>query len=80
MATSSALALRARPPLEPAPRPALGAEPEPLAVVTQQFEGGAGAIAEHVDRPIQRIAREVPPADGGQPVDPVAKIHRGQGQ
>ncbi len=73
-------AVRARPPLEPTLREALGTQPEPLAVVTQQFEGSAGAVAEHVDRPIQRIAREVPPADGSQPIDPVAKIHRRQGQ
>jgi hypothetical protein len=57
--------VRARPPLQSALREALGAQPEALPIITEQFEAGAGAVAEDIDRPIQRILRETLPAPGG---------------
>jgi transposase len=73
-------AVRPRPPLQPPRGEALGAQPVTLPVITEQLEGGAGAITENVDRSIERILGEGLSAHRRQPINAFAKIDRSQGQ
>src|SRR5512138_2045635 len=52
----------------------LRTQPEALAVIAQDFEGGARAVAEDIEGAAEGIVAEEPAADGGQPINPLAKI------
>jgi hypothetical protein len=54
--------LGAGPPAQPPRGQALGAQPKPLAVVAQNLQCVAGAVAKHIDRPVQGIVLQGAPA------------------
>src|SRR2546426_11312775 len=68
------------PPVEASLREAFGAEPKALAVVEQQFERGARAIAKDKDGTVQGILSQRLSTDGGESIDPFAAVDGLQGE
>jgi hypothetical protein len=62
------------PPLEAALGEPFGAQPKPLAVVDQECERGARAVAKTVDGAAQGILAERLATEGGEAIYPFAKI------
>lgn len=62
------------PPGEAPLREALGTEPEALAIIPQELERRASAIAEDKDRPAEGIVRSHLTAHGRESIDPCAEI------
>ena len=53
---------------------AFGTEPKPLAIVGQEFERRAGAVAKDVDCAAQRILAQRLATQRGEPIDSLAEI------
>ncbi len=53
----------------------LRAQPKPLAIVRQQFEGRAGPVAKHIDGPVQGIVVPHLATECGEPVYALAEVH-----
>jgi hypothetical protein len=66
------------PPLEAARGEAFGTQPKSLAVVGQEFERLAGAVAEDIDCAAQRIFPERLTTDSGEAINPFTEIDGGQ--
>ena len=62
------------PPVEAALGEAFGAEPKPLAIVGQEFERGAGAVAKDVDRAAQGILLQRLATEGGEAIYSFAEV------
>src|SRR5713101_2565515 len=63
-----------RPPREPTLREALRTQPEALAIIEQNLEGGSRAVAEDIQGAAERIVTEHLAAHGREPIDALAKI------
>ena len=50
-------------------------QPEALAIIAQELEGGARAIAEDEDRAAERLLREHPATHGCEAINPFAEIN-----
>jgi hypothetical protein len=66
--------------VKPALREAFGAEPKALAIIGQEFQRRAGAVAKDVDRAAQRIVPQRLPTQGREAIDPLAEIDGVHGQ
>src|SRR5262245_23253721 len=62
------------PPHKAALREPLRAQPVALPVIAQDFQGGARTVAEDIECAAEGIVAEDLAADGGQPINPLAKI------
>src|SRR5713101_8695552 len=68
------------PPAEATLRKSFHAEPVALPVVEQEFEGGAGAVAEDVDGALQGVVAKTLSAHGTEAIDAFAEIDGFGGQ
>ena len=68
------------PPGEAALGKPLVAEPETLAIIQEQLQGGRLAIAEDEDGACERVVPEGLMAEPGQAIDPASKIGRLDGE
>lgn len=66
---------RLGPPAKFALREAAEAKPKPVAIVNEQFERRAGAIAENEERAGKRIFIQPRLAKGGERINPLAEVH-----
>jgi hypothetical protein len=55
-------------------RKALHAEPVTLAIIKQEFEGGAGAVSKDIDGALDGILPQALMADGAESVDAFSEI------
>ena len=69
----------AGPPGEAALRQSLQTQPKALAVVEQEFQGGARAVAEDVDGALQRVVAQALSAYSTEPINAFAEIDRFDG-
>src|SRR5262249_49954883 len=69
-----------RPPRKVPLRESLHHDPVPLAVIEQQRERGAGAVAQDVDGPLERVRTACLTTDRRQAINAFTKIHRLRGE
>src|SRR5574341_1479594 len=67
------------PPRKAPLRESLHHDPVALAVIEQEFKRGACAIAEDIDRALQRVLPKYLPTYGTKPIDAFAEVDWGRG-
>ena len=65
------------PPVEASLRKSFHHQPESLAIVEQEFQGGARAVAEDVDGALQGVLVQSLPAHRPEAIDALAVMPRG---
>lgn len=72
--------VRVRPPPNGSPRKTAQAQPIASAVVGEEFEGRAGAIAKDKHNARERVLIELPFAQGGERIDAFSEVNRLAGE